>query len=213
MIRGAIFDLDGVLLDSLSIWEDLGARFLRSKGITPEEDLGKKLFPMSMEQGARYMKDRYALPEPAEEITEGLKALLEHFYFAEVPAKPGAKGLLSRLKAQGIPMAAATSSPRPHVTAALDRLGLLGYFQELFTTGELGTSKHQPDIYLLAAKALGTKPEETLVLEDSLYALQTAKAAGFYTVGVFDPLGEPDQQTLRQEAKQYITSLSEVAIS
>ena len=212
MIRGAIFDLDGVLLDSLSIWEDLGARYLRAKGITPEENLGKKLFPMSMEQGAQYMRDRYVLPESAEEITEGLKALLEHFYFEEVLAKPGAKELLSRLKAQGIPMAAATSSPRPHVTAALDRLGLLGYFQELFTTGELGTSKHRPDIYLLAAKALGTKPEETLVLEDSLYALQTAKAAGFYTVGVFDPLGEPEQQTLRQEAKQYITSLSEVAI-
>ena len=212
MIKGAIFDLDGVLLDSLSIWEDLGARYLRAKGIQPEENLGKKLFPMSMEQGAQYMKDRYALPESAEEIAEGLKALLEHFYFEEVSAKPGAEELLSRLRARGIPMAAATSSPRPHVTAALERLGLLRYFREIFTTWELGTSKHRPDIYLLAAKALETKPEETIVLEDSLYALETAKAAGFYTVGVYDPLGEPDQQTLRQEARQYITSLSEVVI-
>ena len=213
MIRAAIFDLDGVLLDSLSIWEDLGARYLRAKGITPEEGLGKTLFPMSMEQGARYIKDRYALPESPEGILEGLKTLLEHFYFEEVPAKPGAEKLLSGLKAQGIPLAAATSSPRPHVTAALDRLGLLGYFQKVFTTGELGTSKHQPDIYLLAAKALGAKPEETLVLEDSLYALQTAKAAGFRTVGVFDPIGEPDQGNLKQEAGQYVTSLSEVEIS
>ena len=213
MIRAAIFDLDGVLLDSLSIWEDLGARYLRAKDITPEEGLGKTLFPMSMEQGTRYMKDRYALPESPEGILEGLKTLLEHFYFEEVPAKPGAEELLSCLKARGIPLAAATSSPRPHVTAALDRLGLLGYFQKVFTTGELGTSKHRPDIYLLAAKALGAKPEETLVLEDSLYALQTAKAAGFRTVGVFDPIGEPDQETLEQEAGQYVTSLSEVEIS
>ena len=211
MIRAAIFDLDGVLLDSLSIWEDLGARYLRAKGITPEEGLGKTLFPMSMEQGARYMKDHYALPESPEGILEGLKTLLEHYYFEEVPAKPGAEKLLSCLKAQGIPLAAATSSP--HVTAALDRLGLLGYFQKIFTTGELGTSKHRPDIYLLAAETLGAKPEETLVLEDSLYALQTAKAAGFPTVGVFDPIGEPDQQTLKQEAGQYVKSLSEVEIS
>lgn len=213
MIRGVIFDLDGVLLDSLSIWEDLGARYLRAKGIPPEENLGKKLFPMSMEQGAQYVKDHYALPESTEEITDGLKALLEHFYFEEVSAKPGAEELLSRLRAQGIPLAAATSSPRPHVTAALERLGLLRYFREIFTTGELGTSKHRPDIYFLAAKALETKPEETMVLEDSLYALETAKAAGFYTVGVYDPLGEPDQQTLKQEAEQYIRSLSEVEIS
>ena len=212
MIKGAIFDLDGVLLDSLSIWEDLGSRYLRAKGIAPEENLGKKLFPMSMEQGTRYLKDHYALPESVETITEGLKALLEHFYFTEVSAKPGAEELLSRLHSLRIPLAAATSSPRPHVTAALERLGLLGYFREIFTTGELGTSKHRPDIYLLAAKALGTRPEETMVLEDSLYALQTAKAAGFYTVGVFAPLGEPDQQTLRREAGQYITSLSEVRI-
>lgn len=213
MIRGVIFDLDGVLLDSLSIWEDLGVQYLRAKGIAPEENLGKKLFPMSMEQGAQYMKDHYALPESVETVTEGLKTLLEHFYFEEVSAKPGAEELLSRLRTQGIPMAAATSSPRPHVTAALERLGLLGYFREIFTTGELGTSKHRPDIYLLAAKALGTKPEETLVLEDSLYALQTAKAAGFRTVGVYDPLGEPDQETLEKEAGQYIRNLSETVIS
>ena len=65
----------------------------------------------------------------------------------------------------------------------------------------------------MAAETLGAKPEETLVLEDSLYALQTAKAAGFPTVGVFDPIGEPDQQTLKQEAGQYVKSLSEVEIS
>ena len=61
MIRAAIFDLDGVLLDSLSIWEDLGARYLRAKGLTPEEGLGKTLFPMSMEQGAAYLKAHYPL--------------------------------------------------------------------------------------------------------------------------------------------------------
>ena len=106
-------------------------------------------------------------------------------------------------------MAAATSSPRAHVTAALDRLGLLPYLKAVFTTGEVGVSKHEPVIYHLAAEALGTAPAETLVFEDSLYALKTAKTAGFRTVGVLDAHGETDQAGLKEAAEVYLTSLTE----
>ena len=106
-------------------------------------------------------------------------------------------------------MAAATSSPRTHVTRALERLGLLPYLQAVFTTGEVGVSKHEPAIYHLAAEALGTAPAETLVFEDSLYALKTAKAAGYRTVGVLDAHGETDQAGLNRAAEVYLTSLTE----
>lgn len=89
-------------------------------------------------------------------------------------------------------MIAATSSPREHVTKALQRNGLYGYLQQIYTTGEVGISKHEPLIYQLAAKSLGTKPEETLVFEDSLYALKTAKMQGFgqlaYTMRTVRPI-------------------------
>ena len=117
--------------------------------------------------------------------------------------------LLEFLAERGISMAAATSSPRAHVTAALDRLGLLPYLKAVFTTGEVGVSKHEPVIYHLAAEALGTAPAETLVFEDSLYALKTAKAAGFRTVGVLDAHGETDQAGLKEAAEVYLTSLTE----
>ena len=121
-----------------------------------------------------------------------------------------AAGILAcRLAERGIPMAAATSSPRTHVTRALERLGLLPYLQAVFTTGEVGVSKHEPVIYHLAAEALGTAPAETLVFEDSLYALKTAKAAGFRTVGVLDAHGETDQAGLKEAAEVYLTSLTE----
>ncbi len=209
MIRGAIFDLDGVLLDSMGIWEDLGARYLRRLHITPEPGLNEVLFPMSMEQGAAYLKAHYPLQQSEAEICGGIAQMLKDYYAQEVPAKPGAAALLEFLAERGISMAAATSSPRVHVTAALDRLGLLPYLQAVFTTGEVGTSKHEPAIYHLAAERLGTAPEETLVFEDSLYALKTARAAGYCTVGIFDANGEEDQAGLKAAAEVYLTALPE----
>ena len=106
-------------------------------------------------------------------------------------------------------LAAATSSPREHVTRALERLGLLGYFARLFATAEVGVSKHEPTIYLLAAAALHAAPAETLVFVDSLYALISAKAAGFYSFGVYDADGETDQAGLQKAADLYVRNLHE----
>ena len=208
MIRGAIFDLDGVLLDSMGIWRDLGARYLRARGISPAPGLGEVLFAMSMEQGAAYLKTHYSLPEGEVEIWDGIAALLADYYGYEVPAKPGAEELLQFFSRRGIPMAAATSSPRNHVERALTRLGLRPYLKTILTTTEIGESKHAPTIYHRAAVALGTVPAETLVFEDSLYAMQTAKAAGYRTVGVYDGQGEPNQAGLRQAAEVYLTELA-----
>ena len=212
MIKGAIFDVDGVLLDSMGIWHDLGARYLRSQGITPAAGLNETLFAMSMEQGTEYLRTHYPLALSAAEIQGGIGRMLRDYYYKVVPAKPGAAQLLADLAARGIPVAAATSSPREHVTHALQRLGLRGYFAQIFTTGELGTSKHEPMIYDRAAQALGTAPGETLVFEDSLYALKTAKAAGFVTVGVCDANGETDQQGLAATADLYLRTLNEFTV-
>ena len=92
MTKAAVFDLDGVLLDSMGIWNDLGARYLRSLGVTPEEGLNEILFSMSMEQGAEYLHTHYALPQSAAEVGAGIADMLRDFYFYEVPAKDGAAG-------------------------------------------------------------------------------------------------------------------------
>ena len=211
MIKGAIFDIDGVLLDSMGIWDDLGARYLQSIGKIPEEGLNIILFSMSMEQGADYLNEHYSLNKQTDEIVKGLGRMLETFYFDEVPGKPGSKELLEYLKEQNIKMAAATSSPREHVEKALSRNGLIGFIDRIFTTGEVGVSKHSSDIYNLAADFLGTKPEETLVFEDSLYALKTAKNAGYVSIGVYDSKGESDQTGLKNTADIYLKDLKDFA--
>ena len=105
MIRGTIFDLDGVLLDSMGIWEDLGARYLRRLHITPELGLNEVLFPMSMEQGAAYLKAHYPLQQSEAEICGGIAQMLKDYYAQEVSAKPGAAALLEFLAEWSISMA------------------------------------------------------------------------------------------------------------
>ena len=212
MIKGAIFDVDGVLLDSMGIWDDLGARYLRSLDKIPEEGLNKILFSMSMEQGAEYLNEHYGLNKSVKETVDGIGKMLEDYYFYEVLLKPGAKEILEFLKSKSIKMAAATSSPRTHIEKALSRNGLLGYIDKIYTTGEVGVSKHSPDIYNLAADFLKTKSEETLVFEDSLYALKTAKEAGFVTVGVFDEKGESNQAELENQADLYLKKLDDFIV-
>ena len=211
MIKGAIFDIDGVLLDSMIIWTDLGERYLRSIGKEPEEGLTEKLFSMSLEQGAEYLKDTYNIDKDTSGILDDINKISEHFYYHEVEAKPGVEELLKDFRARGIKMVAATSSPRSHVERALTRTGLHNYIDKIFTNSEVGVSKHEPDIYNLAAEYMGTDPSETLVFEDSLYALKTAKAAGYVTVGIYDAQGEKNQAGLLENAKLYLKSYEDLS--
>ena len=211
MIKGIIFDIDGVLLNSLSIWDNLGAKYLRSIGTEPEKGLNEILFSMSMEQAADYMVERYNLSQSSEDVINGISQMIESFYFNEAPAKIGAKELMEYMKDKGIKMTAATSCPRIHVEKALERNGMLKYLDKIFTNGEIGVSKHSPDIYNIAAEYMGTEPKETFVFEDSIYALNTAREAGFITVGVYAENGEPDQDGVRNAGEYYLKSMSEFA--
>ena len=97
MIRGAIFDVDGTLLDSMAIWEDAGARYLKGLGIQAQEDLGKLLFPMSLQEGAAYMKDRYDLKLSVSQIIEGVGDTVRDYYFYEAPLKKGGSRLFGEI--------------------------------------------------------------------------------------------------------------------
>ena len=204
MIRGAIFDVDGTLLDSMPIWKDAGEKYLMAEGLVPEKGLGDILFPLSLSEGAAYLKKRFLPEKPAEEIREGVLDIIGHFYREEAQLKPGMAERLEEYRGRGIRMAVATTGNRELVTAAFSRLGIDGYFSAVFSAEGLRTSKREPGIFLEAARALGTKPGETLVLEDALYALQTAKSAGFLTAAVEDDSNLPWREEMIRVADYYI---------
>ena len=186
MLKGAIFDADGTLIDSMHVWHELGARYLESLNITPEENLSAKLYPMSLEMSCRYLKERYHLRESEDEILSGILGIIEGFYRNEVTLKEGVREFLSAMSDKNIPMIIATSGNRELLTSALTRNGIAEYFEEIFTCSELSTTKHEPDIFMACAEFLGLNPESVGVFEDSLFAIETAKRAGFMTFGVAD---------------------------
>ena len=186
MLKGAIFDADGTLIDSMHIWRELGARYLESLNITPEENLSAKLYPMSLEQSCKYLKTHYNLRESESDILSGILGIIEGFYRDEVTLKDGVREFLSAMSDKNIRMVIATSGNRELLASALTRNGISEYFEEIFTCSELSTTKHEPDIFMACAEFLGLNPESVGVFEDSLFAIETAKRAGFMTFGVAD---------------------------
>ena len=207
---GSIFDVDGTLLDSMPIWEDVSVRYLKSLGVEAESNLSQKLERMSVEEGAAYIKENYHLRKSEEEIAAATLKIVEDFYYNEAPLKPGVREYLAKLKKEKIPMVIATSSVRLHVEAALRRLGVLSCFDKIFTCSEVGEGKTRPLIYEKAGEYIGGDFRDIYVFEDAIHALETAKQAGFYTVAVYDPSAEKDWERLQEEADVSVTDMRQL---
>ena len=186
MLKGAIFDFDGTLFDSMFIWNTAGETYLRSIGIEPREDLRKVLKTMSLLQSATYISDKYAISLTVEEIMNGINRTVEDFYFHTVQPKEGVATFLEQMKNRGVKMCIATATDRYQVEAALKRCGMESFFSEIFTCTDVGHGKDEPVIFRKAMEHLGTTKSDTVVFEDAYHAARTAKSDGFITVAVFD---------------------------
>ena len=202
-LKGAIFDFDGTLFDSMSIWDTVGEDYLRSLGYVPEAELRETLRTMSLQQSAAYMQEAYGLPLTVPEIMEGINKTVEDFYFHTVQPKSGVPEFLEQLQCQGVKMCIATATDRYQIEAALKRCHLDGYFGEIFTCTDVGHGKDEPHIFEAALSWLGTIKEDTLVFEDAYHAIQTAKCAGFRVAAVYDA-HELHRAEIRKVADHYI---------
>ena len=210
-LQSAIFDMDGTLLDSMHIWNDVGPKTLRSMGIEPAPDLGPRLMLMTFRDGAALCKEEYHLSESVEEIMDLTKDRVRSFYEQEVQAKPGVEKFLSLLKMEGVWMYVATNTDRDLVEAALKHTGLDGYFRGILTCGEVGVGKKDsPEIYERCLHRLRSTKKDTVIFEDALHAIRTAKAAGFRVCGVYDPSAEDDQEASKSLSDYYIRSFEEM---
>ena len=184
MIKGAIFDFDGTLLDSMFIWDTIGEEYLRSLGKEPHEDLKETFMTLTLEEAAVYYREHYGVTLSVKEIVDGVNSMVEQTYRTKVTLKPGIPEYLAWLKENRVRMCVATVTDRYLVEETLERLGVRHYFSEIFTCAEVGFGKDKPVIYQKALKHLETEKRDTYVFEDMLFALNTAKTDGFPTVGV-----------------------------
>lgn len=204
MIKGAIFDVDGTLLDSMFIWDTIGETYLRSIGYTPKENLNESFKNMSLYQAACYYQSEYGVDLSTKEIMQGVNKMIAHYYQTEVLPKPDVDVFLESLKEHNVKMCIATVTDRDLVEAALKRCKIKKYFSEIFTCSSVGHGKDEPIIYREALGFLQTQRNNTVVFEDALYALKTAKNDGFISIAVQDKY-ENNQSEMKRLSDYYLS--------
>lgn len=207
-IEGAIFDLDGTLIDSMPWWENLGENYLIARGKTPHPDIRRHFKRMTLEQSAVFLREEYGLAESVDAICRGILDGIEHAYRDSIPLKQGVVEMLDAFDKAGVLMCVATATERHCAEAALARLGVLERFSAVFTCSEAGASKTEPLVFEAALAHLATPREATLVVEDSLHAIETAHAAGFPTAAVFEPSAAPEACAIETLADIYLQTFA-----
>ena len=204
-IKCAIFDFDGTLFDSMYIWDNVADTYLRSLGKTPTSTLREDVRALSLYQSACYFKKEYDLSLSTNEIVTGVNQIIERYYLYEVLPKAGVVEFLEQLKNSGVTMCIATATDRYLIESALKRCKMEHYFDAIFTCGEVGHGKDEPVIFRKAMESFDADLVETLVFEDALHAVCTAKADGFTVIAVADD-SEMRQSEIYKLSDFYIES-------
>ena len=208
-ICGAVFDMDGTILDSMGMWQDIDRRYLARFGTAAPADLQRRIEGFSVPETARYFKDAFGIPDSMEEIVAAWNEMAREEYLFYLQLKPGAEAYLRRLRESGVKLGIATTNYRDLTEACLKRLGILALFDAVETSAEVEKGKPDPEIFLEAAEAMGTAPEDCVVFEDLPAGLLAGKRAGMRTVAVWDPAAAAVDEQKRAMADAYAASWEE----
>lgn len=207
-----IFDMDGTLVDSMGCWHRLSREYLNARGITGDvAAMLEEVKTMTVEESAALFLQRFRLPGTPQDVMRDMDEMMARHYRTDVPAKPGVRKYLELLLRRGATLCIASATAEPLIWDCLRHLGLESYFSFLMSCEEVGAGKSQPDVFLAAAERLGARPAEIAVFEDSAFAAQTAKNAGFYTVGVYDEEGKDDWPEVRRTCNETIWNWNDAA--
>jgi HAD superfamily hydrolase (TIGR01509 family) len=172
-----IYDIDGTLLDSMRMWDRLSSEYLSRKGIDAPDDLAETLDPMTMPEAAGYMIKTFGLPVTVDQVLDEMIEMIRDHYRYDIPLFEGIEEELREVSSEGVPMVLLTNTPRDMVEPALERTKIAGFFEGIYTT-EMGLAKDDPEIFRYVCREMGVPTVETLVHEDSSFAIQAAREAG-----------------------------------
>ncbi|MCI2056402.1 MAG: HAD family phosphatase [Oscillibacter sp.] len=212
--RFCIFDMDGTLVDSMVYWQRLGREFLADQGVTQNVDaVLERVKAMTITESAALFMQEFGLSGTPESIGAAMNDVMENHYRADIPLKPGVREYLDALHQAGAVLCVVSATKKSLVEACLRRLGVADDFAFFLSCEEVGAGKDRPDAYLEAAHRLGAAPSEIAVYEDAVFAAETAKAARFYTVGVYDPCGETEWRRMTALCDETIRDWRSATIS
>jgi HAD superfamily hydrolase (TIGR01509 family) len=208
VIEAVVFDLDGLLLESEQLWDEVRERLARDRGGRWSERAQRDMMGMSSTEWSRYMHEVVGLAEPPEEINELVVAGMAERYRDGLPLVAGAVEAVERIAARW-PLAVASSSNRTLIDLVLERSGLAPRFQATVSSEEVARGKPAPDVYLEAARRLGVRPERAAAVEDSAAGIRSAAAAGLRVVAIPNQAFPPDDDALAS-ADVVLPSLDEL---
>jgi len=209
-IKGAIFDLDGTLLDTMPVLERVEIDYLVTLGGHPKPGLAHILRTLNLAELSEFYRSEYGVNASLDEIYAGRNKLLEKYYNFDALLKDCVTPVLDSLRCDDVKMCVATASDRHLVEPAMQRCGILDYFERILTCGEENTSKSNPDIYIRAAELMGTEIRETVVVEDALHAIKSAKEAGFPVIAIYDVSAEDQAEEIKAISDYYFASFEEM---
>jgi len=195
MIEAVVFDLDGILIDSEQVWDEVRQQLAEERGGRWNENASRDMMGMSSIEWSRYMRDVVGLTEEPDEISAEVVRRLEDRYRRELPLIPGAEQAVERFAASW-PLALASSSNRELIDLVLESSGLGRYFKASVSSEEVARGKPAPDVFLEAARRLGVEPTHCAAVEDSENGILAAKAAGMRTIAIPNPHYPPHEDAL-----------------
>lgn len=209
MIKGIIFDLDGTLLDSMWVWHEVDRRFLERRGIPLTKDYQQALLNLHFDTAATYTIERYHLTQTPEEVMAEWLDLAKNMYNHEVQLKPDAYAYLKELHEKNISIAIATSCLKELYFRCLERYGIHDWFDMIVETGELGYAKDNPLVYQTILDHWQIQPQECLVYEDVLMAVNTAKKLGCQVIAILDNASMNHWEEIKEIADDSINDFTQ----
>jgi HAD superfamily hydrolase (TIGR01509 family) len=208
VIDAVVFDMDGVLIDSEHVWDEVREQLAHERGGTWSDRAQRDMMGMSSPEWSRYMHEQVGLVEPPEEINRLVVERMLERYAGAPPLYDGAVAAVERLAAEW-PLAIASSSNRELIDAVLESTPLGPLFALTVSSEEVPRGKPSPDVYLEAARRLGVDASRAAAIEDSHNGIRAAKAAGMRTLAIPNPVFPPGDEALA-EADAVLGGLDEL---
>lgn len=205
-----LFDFDGTLVDSMPTFVSAMLRILDENHITYDKNIIKTITPLGLNGTADFYINKLGLSMVKETLLNLMKAYMLDAYFHTIPAKPNVISVLRELKQRGARLYVLTASPHITLDACLKRLGMWELFDNVWSCDDWGTTKADPNIYIMAAEEMHTTVDNVLFLDDNIHADTTAKAAGMLTCGVYDESSKDSVAQMRAATDFYIYDFIEL---
>ena len=208
-MKGAIFDMDGTLVDSMDYWAKNFIKKLDEENISYPDDVLNIITPMGIKRGVQYIHE-LGNPKTPDVIYNELETAMTAEYSTNIPAKPGAMEYLKKLKEQGVKMCVLSASTHKMIETSAKKCGYFDYMEFIMSCEELEMSKSEPEIFKLVADKVGLSVEDVTVFDDNSIAVKSAKKAGARVCAVYDKTSEEYKDEIIASADKYIYSFEEL---